>query len=338
MYKTEAEEVPVFPNNVLGPRALRKAGKMRYNKGDLFWLAGCTGRRMGIILGLAAALGWGTADFLARSATRLIGTYRTLFFMQFIGLMSLSIYLIASGEFVRLLGSTSWQPWAWCVVVALLNVVSSLALYRAFEIGVLMVVSPIAASYAALTVALALLSGETVSQVRGIGIGAALIGVVLAATSMAPMQEASAEVKPKRQRLTRGVGLAMLAALGFGMMFWLLGFQVAPALGGVAPIWLIRLVTPCALMLGAAPTRQSLHLPAWPVWRLIIGVGVLDTAAYVANTIGFATHQVAVVSVLASLFSTVTVVLAWLFLRERLRWNQWVGIISIFIGIALVSV
>jgi drug/metabolite transporter (DMT)-like permease len=86
------------------------------------------------------------------------------------------------------------------------------------------------------------------------------------------------------------------------------------------------------------PTRQSLRLPAWPVWRLIIGVGVLDTSAYVANTIGFATHQVAVVSVLASLFSTVTVMLAWLFLRERLRWNQWLGIISIFIGIALVSI
>jgi drug/metabolite transporter (DMT)-like permease len=292
---------------------------------------------MGIILGLAAALGWGTADFLARSATRLIGTYRTLFFMQFIGLISLSIYLIASGEFARLLSSTSWQPWAWCVVVGLLNVVSSLALYRAFEIGILMVVSPIAASYAALTVALALLSGETVSQVHGIGIGAALIGVVLAAASIAPDQEIGPEVKAKRQQLSRGVGLAVIAALGFGVMFWLLGFQVAPALGGVAPIWLIRLVTPGTLALGAVPTRQALRPPAWPVWRLIIGVGVLDTTAYVANTVGFATHQVAVVSVLASLFSTVTVILAWFFLRERLRWNQWVGIVSIFIGIALVS-
>lgn len=293
---------------------------------------------MGIILGLAAALGWGTADFLARSATRLVGTYRTLFFMQFIGLIGLSIYLIGSGELVRLIGSAGWQPWAWCIVVALLNVVGSLALYRAFEIGVLMVVSPIAASYAALTVALALLSGETVSQVRGVGIGAALIGVVLAATSFAPIQETSAEVKSKRQQLTRGVGLAVLAALVYGVMFWLLGFQVTPALGGVAPIWLIRLVTLFTLALGAAPTHQPLHLPAWPVWRLILGVGALDTAAYVANTVGFTTHQIAVVSVLASLFSTVTVMLAWFFLRERLRWNQWLGIVSIFVGIALVSI
>jgi drug/metabolite transporter (DMT)-like permease len=295
---------------------------------------------MGVLLGLLAALGWGSADFLARYATRLIETYRTLFYMQFIGLSCLSVYLMATGQLPRLLATAGWQPWAWCVVVALLNVVGSLALYRAFEIGVLMIVSPIAASYAALTVALSLLSGETLSRLRGIGIGLALIGAVFAPTSFAPPQEVKADVgEPRRkQRLTRGAGLAVFAAVAYGVMFWLLGTQVTPALGGVAPIWLIRLVTPCTLALLAAPTRQSLRIPSGRGWWLIAGVGVLDTSAYVANTIGFTTHQIAVVSVLASLFSTVTVMLAWLFLRERLHWSQWLGIVGIFLGVALVSV
>jgi drug/metabolite transporter (DMT)-like permease len=48
---------------------------------------------MGIILGLAAALFWGTADFLVRYSTRIIGPYRTLFYMQFIGLACLSIFM-----------------------------------------------------------------------------------------------------------------------------------------------------------------------------------------------------------------------------------------------------
>ncbi len=300
---------------------------------------------MGVLLGLLAALGWGSADFLARYATRLIGTYRTLFFMQFIGFTSLSVYLLATGELARLFASAGWQPWAWCVLVALLNVVSSLALYRAFEVGVLMIVSPIAASYAALTVALSLLSGETVSRLRGVGIGVALIGVMLAATSFTRSQpdvvsgEAAVVQEARGRRwLPHGVGLALLASVGYGIMFWLLGFQVTPALGGVAPIWLIRLVTPCTLALFAAPARQRLQLPSRRAWWLILGVGVLDTSAYIANTVGFATHQVAVVSVLASLFSTVTVILAWFFLRERLRWNQWVGIAGIFAGVALLSV
>ena len=60
---------------------------------------------MGIILGLSAALFWGTADFLVRYSTRIIGTYRTLFYMQFIGFACLSIFL-ASFRRVYAPGST----------------------------------------------------------------------------------------------------------------------------------------------------------------------------------------------------------------------------------------
>ena len=135
---------------------------------------------MGIVLGLTAALCWGSADFLARYSTRSIGTYRTLFFMQMFGFVGLGLYLWQSGEFERLYQRAVWQDWAWATLAALLNIVSSLSLYRAFEIGVLSIVSPIAASYGALTAILAVLSGETLSITRALGIVAALLGVILA--------------------------------------------------------------------------------------------------------------------------------------------------------------
>lgn len=306
---------------------------------------------MGILLGLTAALFWGVSDFTARAVTQRIGTYRTLFFMQFVGLVALGMYLLVSGTLVHLLHSASWQSWIWALLVALLNIFSTLALYRAFEIGVLAIVSPIAASSAALTVLLAFLSGETISEFRAIGISAALLGVVLAATQFGVLQqippEASAHLTtsaqleekrhPARRRLMRGVGMAILAAIGYGLTFWLLGFYVAPDLGGVMPIWLIRLLTPCVLTIGVLPTRQSLRLPSGKVWWLILTIGVLDTAAFVCATIGLTTDQVSVVSVLASLFSAITVLLAWIFLREKLAWNQWLGIGIIFLGIVLVK-
>src|SRR5579872_3766124 len=90
---------------------------------------------MGIFLGLGAALCWGAADFLARYLTQAIGTYRTLFFMQFIGAFVLSIYVLSSGEAMRLAHSTAWQPWLWAVVVAMMNSFCALALYRSFEVG-----------------------------------------------------------------------------------------------------------------------------------------------------------------------------------------------------------
>jgi uncharacterized membrane protein len=63
----------------------------------------------------------------------------------------------------------------------------------------------------------------------------------------------------------------------------------------------------------------------------------MDTAAFIANNAGLHTGQVAVVSVLASLYGAVTVLLSWIFLRERLEPSQWFGIALIFAGIVLVS-
>ncbi len=293
---------------------------------------------MGIILGLGAALCWGAADFIARSLTQVIGTYRTLFFMQFIGAFVLSIYVLSSGEVARLAHHTTWQPWLWAGLVAMMNAFCALALYRSFEVGVLSIVSPIAASSSALTVVLSFLSGETISRARAFGIGAALLGVVLAATHFSSVSHDEIPGKTRRKgKLTRGVGWAMVASVGYGINFWLLGFFVTPYLGGSAPIWIIRMGTITTLALVAAPARQSIRPPRGRIWWLILLVGTLDTCAYLLANFGFTTEQVAVVSVLVSLFSAVTVLLAWLFLHDKLQWSQWLGIGIIFIGIALVK-
>jgi drug/metabolite transporter (DMT)-like permease len=298
---------------------------------------------MTIILGLAAAIFWGSADFFARYSTRIIGTYRTLFFMQFFGLIGLSIYLALAGDFGRLAQEVYWQAWVWALLAALLNVVSSLALYRAFEVGILTIVSPIAASSAALSVVFALMSGETISMLHGIGIIAALFGVALAATAFSSTRKASdakmIEVAPQRKGiLPRGVAWALAASFGYGIIFWILGFRVTPVLGGIAPVWLIRLMTLSTLALFAVPLKQNIRVPRGSVWWYIAGAGILDTAAYVSFTIGLTGGQVAIIGVIASLFSAVTVLLAWIFIREKLQWTQWLGVGIIFVAIVLVNV
>ncbi len=296
---------------------------------------------MGILLGLTAALCWGAADFFARYATKLVGTYRTLFFMQFFGVVLLSVYVVLSGTWHRLFLTIGWQTWVWTFIAVALNIISSLALYRAFEVGVLTIVSPIAASYAAITVLLAILTGEVISQIHGIGIAASLIGVVLAATPITwklGTKIQTSTPKPHTSRWANGIALAILASFGYGVAFWLFGFRVTPVLGGVLPVWLVRIVTSCVLLAFAPITHQDISIPRGRVWWYLTGVGILDTAAFVAATVGYTTAQVSIVSVLASLFSAVTVLLAWLFLHDRLQWNQWFGVGIIFVGVALVNV
>jgi drug/metabolite transporter (DMT)-like permease len=309
---------------------------------------------LAIILGLSGAVSWGAADFAARFASREVGAYRTLFFMQFFGFLALSAYLKSAGGFSDGI-SPGWQPWAMAVAAGLLNVLASLALYHSFEHGTLSIVGPVSSSYPALTVALSLLSGERIHAVRAAGLAVTLLGVILAATSFAQSQSTAAEkdaphaspnhenaafdakTKSSRAHLSTGVGWAICAALGFGVLFWFLGFHVVPAVGSAVSVWVMRLTALVSLALAARPTHQTLKFPHGKVWWLLLAVGILDTAAFVANNAGLSTGQVSVVSVLASLYGAITVLLAWIFLRERLERSQWLGIVLIFIGIVLVS-
>src|ERR1700722_8562554 len=178
----------------------------------------------GVALGLLGAFCWGSADFAARFSSRRLGAYRALFFMQFFGLILLSAYLKWTGGFLRG-GAPGWQPWAMAAVAGVLNVAASLALYHAFEVGTLSIVGPVSSCYPALTVVLSLLSGEHIHLRRGIGLAVTLAGVILASTSFSSLRKTNPEAGEKLSaaHLSKGVGSAIAAALGFGIMFWFLG-------------------------------------------------------------------------------------------------------------------
>ena len=314
---------------------------------------------LAIILGLTGAVCWGGADFAARFASRRVGAYRTLFFMQFFGFIALSAYLKFRGGFFEGI-APGWHPWALAALAGVINMIASLSLYYSFQIGVMSIVAPVSSAYPALTVALAIASGERITALRGAGLAVTLVGVILAATTFTPSAASPVNQSPvnsnpvekstaketavketaakKTAHLSKGVSWALLAALGFGVLFWFLGFYVVPAVGPTISVWVIRLTSFSILALAAIPARQSLKLPSGSVWWLLAAVGFLDTAAFVANNAGLHTGQVSVVSVLASLYGAVTVLLAWIFLRERLERSQWLGIILIFAGIVLVSI
>ena len=293
---------------------------------------------MGILLGLAAALGWGVADFMARFATRRAGAYRTLMYMQLIGFLILTAAMAATGHWSKFFPSrTEHQAWAWAICAGLLNVGSAFSLYRSFEVGVLALVAPIAASYPALTVLLSLWSGERLTVPHALGVIAAIVGVVLAAVTFSAPPAESSPADPRRH-LFRGVSWALAAAVGFGLLFWVLGFHVMPVFGGAASVWMVRVTTFSTLALLVVPLRQSGKPPQGSMLWLVAGVGVIDTAAFVANNLALKYQQVAVASVLSSLYGAVTVLLAAIFLRDKLGRTQWAGVGLIFLGIALVSV
>jgi drug/metabolite transporter (DMT)-like permease len=293
---------------------------------------------MGILLGLATALCWGSADLFARFATRRIGTFRTMLYMQACGFCLLTLVMPRLGGWGHLFDGSGWQPWAWGILAGVLNTSSTLALYRSFEIGKLSIVAPISACYPVLTMLLSALTGERLTTLRLCGLVLTILGVILVARGEHEADETN-RGDNAAQPGKKGVGVrwALFSALCFGIMFWLLGLRVVPMLGSTPSVWLIRLTSVAATALVMLVARQSRALPLRRDMPLLLGVGMLDTSAYVFNNYGMLHEQTSVVSVLASLYGAVTVGLAAVFLREKVTVSQWLGIAAIFIGIILIS-
>ena len=290
---------------------------------------------MGILLGLATALCWGSADLLARFATRSIGTFRTMLYMQATGLVLMTAGLHWFGGWGHLADGSGWRPWMWGIVAGLLNTSSTLALYRSFEIGKMSMVAPISAGYPALTTALAVLTGERLTAARIVGIFLIIAGVVVVARGEEAHSDEGILAAPEKKHL--GVGWALMSGVGFGVMFWLLGIRVVPLLGSGPSVWLIRLTSVVMTALVMLAVRRPMALRGERAGRWILGVGLLDTSAYVLNNFGMQREQLSVVSVLASLYGAVTVGLAAPLLGERISRMQWAGIVGIFVGIVLIS-
>lgn len=183
------------------------------------------------------------------------------------------------------------------------------------------------------------MSGERLHALRGAGLAVTFCGVILAAISfVAETQRAgSGSEHVSSTHASKGAGWAIAAAVGYSVMFWWLGFHVVPLVGSAVSVWVVRITTFSTLALVGIPTRQSLPFPSGSVWWLLVVVGLMDTAAFVANNAGMGRGHVAVVSVLSSLYGAVTVLLSRIFLRERIERSQWLGILLIFAGVVLVS-
>ena len=288
---------------------------------------------MGILLGVLTALTWGGSDFLARFGTHRMGTLRTMLYMQFIGLILLTICLPWLGGWGHLADGSGWQPWAWGILAGSVNAVSTLSLYRSFEIGKMAVVAPLSASYPVLSVSLSLLSGERLTAARATGIVCAMIGVLLVAAGEKAPDANDAEAV---RRSGKGIGWALASAVGFGLLFWLLGTRVIARVGAPQTVWMIRLTCTAVVTAIIFLARQPIGLPRNTRW-ISLGMGAGDTSAFVLSNSAMLIEQVAVVTVLSSLYGAVTVALAALVLREHVSRWQWAGIAAIFAGIYLMS-
>ena len=285
------------------------------------------GIRMGVLYGLIAATCWGLGDFAITSLARQVGTAKCLLLIQIFSLLSWIGLIWVFPHTAR----ASVAIWGIAALAGVFHVVGLVTTYRAFEIGTLSFVSPIASSFAIVTALLYVVTGKSPAPL-------ALVGTLLLVCGIVVVTRATPSDGPIT---VKGVPEAITSAIGFGIMFWLIDVYVKEPLGDVFPLILLKvMVTSYAAIATAREKKTDAPVPDMPrvkIWQLAVLAALLDSAAWVATLFGYKHENGAVVIALASLFSVVTIVMAWVFLKERLNRLQWIGVSVVLVGVLLVS-
>ncbi len=275
-----------------------------------------------ILFGVLSALMYGTTDFIARFANKSSGVVRTMLWGQGLLAVLLTIVLVAGGYRLH---ATCLQ-WGILVVSNLVVMASTASLYYGLAHGRIAVVSPVTACYGAVSALLACLTGETLSLVAAGGLALAVLGAILSAVP------AKGEDAPKGPS---GWLPATGAAIGYGIGFWLQGHYAIPAFGAFPVIWAYYSGGFVILLVVARIRRQPLMLARRRDIGLITMSALLAAGGYLALAFGQATGEVAVTTALSAAANAITVILAFVFVREKVTPAGWIGVACVVAGIAI---
>ena len=276
-----------------------------------------------VLLGLLVAISYGAADFLGGVASRRVPAALVVQQSQLLGVVLLLVMLAVVPD--QHVIAADMARGAGAGMGGLLGLV---LLYRGLAVGAMSIVAPITAVGAAvLPVGLGLATGERPGAVALAGVVIALVAVALVA---APATEDAAPVEGRRREIL----LALLAGVGFGIVFILFG-DTAKA-SGMWPLLSARVVSTIVVTTGLCVRRVAIG-PRKDTALVIAGAGVLDVTANTLFIVGARIGLVSLVAVLSSLYPAATVVLARVVLDERVSRRQATGLALAIVGVVLIA-
>ena len=277
-----------------------------------------------IFLASFAAALYGSADFCGGLATRRVSVVPVMIFSQLAGLAALLLVLPLLPPANASTADLGWGALAGCALAGGLTL-----LYRGLAAGKMSVVAPVTAVLAVVVSALAgFAAGDRLSWAGWGGVALALAAIVLVGQDGAPANGGEG------RSAARGLGGALLAGALLGLFLTALK-QTAPA-SGLLPLIPARLSAAGVLALAAVFSRPQFGGARGAAWLIIAG-GALDVFANVFYLLAARVGTLTIAATLTSLYPASTIILARVFLGERLRRIQVVGLACAAAGVALIG-
>jgi drug/metabolite transporter (DMT)-like permease len=270
-----------------------------------------------IALGFATSLVYGFADFFGALGSKHIKPVVVTFWS---GLSGLALLLTAS----LFMGADFNQSSILCGVIGgIASAFAMTCLYAALAIGPISILSPLSAVVMAIVpMIIGFAQGDHFSLWGWLALGAILVAVVL--VGFVPGEDV---------RLPSLKGLILGIGAGIGMGAVLLALAAAPKDSGLASPAILRAVSASLLGIFMLVTIRRSRSEATAskasirIWLAVMVTGFLDSSANVFFTIASREGSLSVVSVLTALYPLGTIILARIFLKEKIARSQMFGIV-----------
>jgi len=275
-----------------------------------------TASQLAAVFGLAASASFGSGDFCGGIAAKRSHVFGVLATGRACGFIAAAALAALSGE--------EWPSIAalgWACAAGVVGTLALPAFYRALAIGKMGIGAPVTSVLAAgVPVVVA-----TVTQ--GFPKLIQVVGLLLALVALWLMSRPQGRTRPE------GLGLAVFAGLGFG------AFLVCIHLAGSESLyWAMAVALATSLVLSLIILiAQGGSLPRFGALPIAATAGLLDTCGNVSFVLASRYGRLDVAAILSSLYPGVTVLLAWLLLKERITPLQSVGMTAALIAVPLIT-
>ena len=277
-----------------------------------------------IILGIGGMLGWGIYDFLGGVFSKQISSFKSLFWSQLAGLVSILLLSFA-------LKTTFDIPVLALALSPLASIVYSagyLFFFKGFEKGNVSIIAATMNLWAVFTMLFAFLfMGQRLSASQTVGVLMILSGATLAAIDWN-------SIKKQGFQISLGVREAVLGAFFFGV-FWNISEIVSEEIGWLLSTVLTKLGITIFLLVFSLFAKQETGLTNIPTKTkyMVLLMGIIEVSAVALVNYGLTIGDAILITPIASALSIVTIALAVIFLKDKLSKLQLIGVATAILGI-----
>ena len=283
---------------------------------------------LSILLGIGGMVGWGIYDFLGSVFSKQIGSFKSLFWSQLAGLISiflLALWLKAD----MVISSTAILA----AIAAIVYSVGYLFFFKGFEKGNVPIIAATMNLWTVFTMFFAfVLMGQRLTATQSIGVLLIIAGATLASIDWG-------RIRHQKPQLSLGVKEAILGAFFFGI-FWNISEIISEDIGWLSTTLLVKLGIVIFLLIFAFAKRQTLGRlnSSAKAKAVILLMGAIEVGAVSLVNYGLTIGDAILITPIASALSIVTIMLAIVFLKDRVSKPQGLGIVMAIVGIVTTAV